>query len=142
MGVPSFLVSSTLLASISQRLVRRLCQSCCVPETNELLLSRVPAELRMFPFRSHAGCGACRNVGYAGRLAVFEMLRMTHRVRTLVEINATPTQLLDAAKFEGFRTLYHNGVIRATELVTSLSEVSQFAQQFLHAETVGLREAA
>jgi type II secretory ATPase GspE/PulE/Tfp pilus assembly ATPase PilB-like protein len=142
MGVPSYLVASTLLASISQRLVRRLCQSCCVPENDQLLLSRVPAELQMLPYRTHVGCTACRNVGYAGRLAVFEMLRMTHRMRSLVEVNATSSQLIDAAKADGFRTLYHNGIIRASEQVTSLSEVAQFAQQFLDAEALHLREAA
>jgi type IV pilus assembly protein PilB len=142
MGVPSYLVASTLLASISQRLVRRLCQNCCVPEADQLLLTRVPAALRMLPYRTHAGCTACRNVGYSGRLAVFEMLRMTHRMRTMVELNSSPTQLLEGAKADGFRTLFHNGVIRASEHVTSLSEVAAFAQQFLDAENLSLREAA
>jgi type II secretory ATPase GspE/PulE/Tfp pilus assembly ATPase PilB-like protein len=113
-----------------------------VPEADQLLLTRVPAALRMLPYRTHAGCTACRNVGYSGRLAVFEMLRMTHRMRTMVEVNSSPTQLLEGAKADGFRTLFHNGVIRASEHVTSLSEVAAFAQQFLDAENLSLREAA
>ncbi len=131
MGVPSYLVGSTLLAAISQRLVRKLCPLCCARETDITLLRRVPTELSDGTFKTHVGCGVCRGIGYSGRLAIFEMLRMTHRLRPLVEYKAPAIDILDAARADGFRSLFYNGIVKAREGITSLGEVSHFAQQMV-----------
>jgi len=134
MGVPPYLVGSTLLASISQRLVRQLCTKCSVPETDFNLIRRVPADLRGGSFRTHAGCDACKRTGFRGRLPIFEMLRVTPRVRPLIEYKASMTDLLDAARADGFRSLFHNGAEAAAAGRTSLDEIVPFSQQFLDDE--------
>ncbi|HLP85639.1 MAG TPA: GspE/PulE family protein [Phycisphaerales bacterium] len=131
MGVPPYLVGSTLLASLSQRLVRQLCTKCSVPETDFNLIRRVPPELRKSDFRTHAGCDACKRTGFRGRLAIFEMLRVTPRVRPLIEYKAATTDIIDAARADGFRSLFYNGGEAASLGRTSLDEIVGFSQQFL-----------
>lgn len=142
MGVPPYLVGSTLLASISQRLVRQLCTKCSVPETDFNLIRRVPADLRSGSFRTHAGCDACKRTGFRGRLPIFEMLRVTPRVRPLIEYKASTTDLLDAARADGFRSLFHNGAEAAAAGRTSLDEIIPFSQQFLDDEATADAPAA
>ena len=134
MGVPPYLVGSTLLASISQRLVRQLCTKCSVPEADFNLIRRVPAEFCTGSFRTHAGCDACKRTGFRGRLPVFEMLRVTPRVRPLIEYKASTTDLLDAARADGFRSLFHNATEAAAAGRTSLDEILPLSQQFVDDE--------
>lgn len=137
MGVPSYVLGSTMTAAISQRLVRKLCDTCSVPETNFAMLRRVPASLKSHLYRTHIGCGACRGTGYTGRIAVFEMLRVTARLRPLIENRASESTLLEAAKADGFESLFHNGVVLASHGLTSLDEVVPLAHPFLDAEVFG-----
>ena len=134
MGVPPYMVGSTLLAAISQRLVRQLCTKCSVLETDCNLVRRVPEEFRNGEFRSHVGCDACKRTGFRGRLPIFEMLRVTPRVRPLIEYKASTTDIIDAARADGFRSLFHNGAEVAASGRTSLDEIMGFSQQFLDDE--------
>ncbi|MFO0857660.1 MAG: ATPase, T2SS/T4P/T4SS family [Phycisphaerales bacterium] len=134
MGVPSYVLGSTMTAAISQRLVRQLCTKCSVPETNLSLVRRVPTSLRNSSFRTHNGCGECRATGYSGRMAVFEMLRVTALLRPLIESKASETRILEAARSDGFQSLFYNGVALAAKGQTSLDEVVHFAHPFFDAE--------
>jgi type IV pilus assembly protein PilB len=122
-GVPMFAVNGALLCVIAQRLVRRLCTSCAVAETDQRLLAGVPAQLKGSSFRKAAGCPVCRNTGYKGRLGAFEMLRITPRIQKLIERDAPAAEIEAQAIAEGMRLMWNDGLEKASLGQTSLSEV-------------------
>jgi type IV pilus assembly protein PilB len=130
MGLPSYAIGSALTCSISQRLIRKMCTHCQKPESNLAYLSRLPEALRTEPFHVPEGCEQCRRVGYSGRTAIFEMLRVTPRVQMLIERNSPASEVIDAALADGFVSLFDAGVRAAAQRRTSLSEVLPFAAQF------------
>jgi type II secretory ATPase GspE/PulE/Tfp pilus assembly ATPase PilB-like protein len=107
MGIEPFLVSSSFLCIIAQRLVRRLCDGCGRPYKpgRELLreMRLRPAAGRTF-FRA-AGCPQCGGTGFRGRTGIFELFRVTPAIQQLILRNATPDALRAAAAQEKFRTL-------------------------------------
>jgi general secretion pathway protein E/type IV pilus assembly protein PilB len=127
MGVEPFLVSSTVEAVMAQRLVRTLCNDCKEP------YRPAPGELpEDFPseqlaagatlFRP-AGCRACRNVGYRGRIGLFELLLTTERIRQLSHDRASTWEIGKAAVEQGTRTLREDGWIKVLAGRTSVDEV-------------------
>lgn len=92
MGVPSYLLASTINTSVAQRLVRRLCP-CCKQE-NSLAVNMLPKEFRQSELKTHfvpVGCEACHFTGYKGRKAVYEVITMDHQLTDLIkegELNA------------------------------------------------------
>ena len=128
-GVEPYLVSSALKGVISQRLVRRICPRCkeeYVPSAEEL------EDLRMAPepglrFYRGKGCPDCYNSGYRGRIAVFEMLNITPRLRTMINKNATRediTEELQKPEYN-FVTLRENALRLVREGITTGSEVTR-----------------
>jgi len=132
MGVEPFLVSSSLLGVIAQRLVRRLCMSCrerYVPSDEELAdlqLHRadVPGEV----WRS-AGCEECNQTGYSGRTGIYEFLPAGEEVRRLVIANADATKVKKAAVDDGMLTLRDDGVAKVLQGITSFDEVMRVTQE-------------
>jgi type IV pilus assembly protein PilB len=124
-GVPMFAVNSALLCVIAQRLVRKVCDSCASPETDERLLGMVPAWYKQGKFRKAKGCSACRNTGYKGRLGVFEMFRMTARVQRLIERDAPAAEIEGAAIADGMKPMWDDGLEKASRGLTTLTEVSK-----------------
>jgi type IV pilus assembly protein PilB len=124
-GVPMFAVNSALLCVIAQRLVRRLCEQCAAPEKDLGLLSSVPVDWRPpeKEYKRGAGCGACRNSGYKGRLGVFEMFRLSPTIQKLVELNATETEVSAAACADGMMRMWEDGLEKASRSLTTLAEV-------------------
>ena len=127
MGVEPFLISSALRGIISQRLVRRICPHCRVPYTptdDELDDLGVKREDGMQFYRGK-GCPECFNTGYRGRIAVFEMLRITRNVRTLISKRASRDELEQELKRpdSGFVSLHDNAIRLVKEGITTGDEV-------------------
>ncbi|MFN0061299.1 MAG: GspE/PulE family protein [Myxococcaceae bacterium] len=128
LGVPPFLLSSSLLGVMAQRLLRRVCAHCAQETTltpDELLALQVP--LPLLPggvqLRRGAGCVRCRGTGYYGRVGVFEMLPATSEVRELITHNAPQTQVVEAARRSGMRSLREAAVRKLAQGMTSFEEV-------------------
>jgi len=125
MGVERFLLASTINAIIAQRLVRTVCDNCKIEYTpDQLILKRVGWVGEERPkFYKGTGCEACNNTGYKGRVAIFEMLVVTPRLKELISTGATFTEIKNAALEEGLITLFEDGMEKAREGKTTLEEV-------------------
>jgi type IV pilus assembly protein PilB len=126
-GVQPFLVASSLIAIMAQRLVRVVCPKCKEPDRPS------PAELKsagLTPEKAQAasfmrgrGCSHCHHTGYRGRLGIFEMMRMNASVREMT-FKREPTQTIRRqARLLGMRTLLEDGINKSLRGVTTLDEV-------------------
>ncbi len=126
MGVPGYLVMTSLLGVLAQRLIRRLCPRCRRPFQVEpghlqaLGLDSLPPEAT--PFRP-VGCAECQNLGYRGRVAIYELLEISPEMRRLPEAELTSERLLELAALRGFISLRQSAVTRWLEGLTSFEEV-------------------
>jgi type IV pilus assembly protein PilB len=124
-GLPTFAINGAVLCVLAQRLIRRLCPHCAAPDAQHPLLRTLSPEWRARGgFRAPVGCPNCRQVGYRGRMGVYEMLRMTSRLQALIERNAPMADMLHAARAEGMRSLQEDGLAKASAGLTSLEEVA------------------
>jgi type II secretion system protein E len=128
MGVEPFLISSTIIASIAQRLVRQICSECSAPHTPETALLQeefglAPEDVDKIEFRHGPGCDACRQTGYKGRAAVYEILPFTNAIKELTVQNATSIAIKERALEEGMSSLRASGWRRVCEGKTTLEEV-------------------
>ncbi|UCD36548.1 MAG: type II secretion system ATPase GspE [Nitrospiraceae bacterium] len=124
MGIEPFLVSSSLVCVLAQRLVRTICPYCktaYTPSKQELQFLRLdppPAELYQ-----GAGCGKCLDKGYLGRTGIYELLEITPEVRTLIAEKKDAQTIRSAAIRSGFRPLQKNAVDKILKGVTTVEEV-------------------
>jgi general secretion pathway protein E/type IV pilus assembly protein PilB len=125
MQVEPYLVASSLEAVMAQRLVRVLCSEC--REEDQSARSQALKErfevLRDVPLYRAVGCEACRQTGYLGRRAIFEMMAMTNEIRQLLLHAASSGQIKQAAQKEGMRMLTEDGWRLVREGVTTADEV-------------------
>ena len=133
MGVPSYLVSSSVVAIMAQRLVRVVCQKCKHPYTpSESALRSIgitPEMAAEATFMKGKGCGTCQGSGYRGRLALFELMIMSSKVRELTFNEASTAEIRRAARAEGMSTLFGDGVMKACKGITTIEEVVRVAKQ-------------
>jgi len=122
--------------------VRKLCPSCAVPDTTHPLLRKIGPRFADADFRAPAGCISCRQVGYKGRMGVFEMLRMTPAIQALLEHQAPSSQVLQAARADGMRSLFEDGLDRAAQALTSLDEVASLRSELAGGESASETRAA
>ena len=128
MNIEAFLISSTVVSVIAQRLVRRVCPHCAEPHVlNPQELSRLgyhPAEAAGLTFTRGRGCPACRHAGYKGRVAVFEILVLNEMVRDALLARKTAYEIrrvcIDAS---GLVTLIEDGIAKAAAGLTSFDEI-------------------
>lgn len=131
LGVPPFLVATSLLGVVAQRLVRLVCQECrqsyqpAEHTAEEMLLKDVPEGKRSFV--KGCGCAACGQTGYRGRQAIYEVMPVTSRLRQLIQEKAAAYEIAAAAREEGMHTMSEDGVVKAAAGLTSLSEVVRVA---------------
>jgi general secretion pathway protein E len=124
MGVEPFLLSSSLIGVLAQRLVRRLCPHCkeaYTPDANELsVLSKAgrPAQL----YRPK-GCAACGNIGYRGRTGIYELLTVDDGLRSMIHAHDSDQQLREYAQRKGMLSLRDDGLRWVISGDTSLEEV-------------------
>ena len=126
LGADRFLIASSLLLVVAQRLARRVCPRCAVPDEPEPeLLHRLgldPAGLSEAQLRRGAGCSACEQTGTLGRTALAEVLPVTPRLRELILEGATETVLTRQARAEGLQALREDAVERALQGTITLEE--------------------
>lgn len=129
LGIEPFLIASTLVGTVAQRLVRRVCEACRV----RTVLSRQQAlalgivtdeddEVEL-PVRTGKGCPACRHTGLRGRNAIFEVLPITDRIQRLIVAGEPSPVILEAAKQDGMQTLRQSGIDKLARGLTSFEEV-------------------
>ncbi|MBN1442757.1 MAG: Flp pilus assembly complex ATPase component TadA [Planctomycetes bacterium] len=127
LGLEPFLIAATLEGIIAQRLVRRICLNCKTPyepsdeELYELELTRTEVEGRQFYYGK--GCKQCNNTGYKGRIAIFEFMVMTDRIRSMIMDQASTADLRKASREEGMRTLRDSGLLHIYDGITTIEEV-------------------
>ncbi|MFO0805536.1 MAG: GspE/PulE family protein [Gemmataceae bacterium] len=126
-GVPPFLIASSIIAIMAQRLVRVNCVKCNEPYTPDPREVRAAAfsqeQLAKATFMKGRGCNNCRQTGYRGRKGIFEMLRMTSQIRELTFAQAPTQELRRKARATGMRTLLEDGLMKVLKGMTTLDEV-------------------
>ncbi len=126
MGIESFLVASSVLAVVSQRLVRRMCQTCKAPyepKDEELAFYTESGGLPKTQFFHGEGCNFCAGTGYRDRIGVFELMRITPEIKRLIVGWATQEELQRMAVSQGMRTLRDEAILLISDDVTTISEV-------------------
>ena len=133
MGVPAYLVSSSVVAIMAQRLVRVVCQKCKQPyKPSESALEASGVSESMIAnatFFRGTGCGNCGGSGYRGRLGIFELMLISPRLRELTFEEAPTGTIRQTAVSEGMKTLYMDGLDKVCRGVTTLEEVLRTAKQ-------------
>jgi general secretion pathway protein E len=131
LGIEPYLVSSSLVGVLAQRLVRRVCDECArpyAPEASELETLRFePSAQERQRFRKGAGCEACRGTGYHGRVGCFELLVADDEVRQLIHTRSTASAINEAARHAGMHSLREDGVMKVTAGRTTFEEVIRVA---------------
>lgn len=126
MGVEPFLVSSALTGVLSQRLVRRLCPKCkkehTITEEERELLGKelVPENAQAY---KPVGCEDCNNIGFRGRVGIFEFLELDDSIRKLMGQGQFDQAIREYLTKKGFRTLRHDGIEKVLSGLTSVQEV-------------------
>ena len=125
MGVENYLITSSLVAVLAQRLVRMICPDCRVKDGERL----TPDGDYVETFRG-AGCERCFGTGYSGRMGVFELMEMNDELRKLVMGNADAVAITDSARRNGMRNLREDGWLKVRDGVTTVDEVLRVTQEF------------
>jgi general secretion pathway protein E len=127
LGVPHFLITSTLVGVVAQRLVRENCRHCTeeyAPTEDEAHAMKIPLEkLAPYRFRRGRGCLHCRETGYLGRTGVYEILPMSEKIRRLVSQQAGSLEVFRASREEGMRTLREAAMEKVFKGVTTTTEM-------------------
>ena len=132
MKIEPFLISSSVMAILAQRLVRVLCKACREPypitllEISELELPRGTEAVTVYRAK---GCDACFHTGYLGRTAIYELLLIDDEVRQLIMKNADAAMVKALAVKKGMRTLRQDGAGKVLKGITSVDEVVRVTQK-------------
>jgi general secretion pathway protein E len=125
MGVENYLVTSSVVAILAQRLVRLICPGC-----------KTKTGWTMTPFGDQietfqgAGCEACNGSGYKGRAGIFELMELNDELRHLIMGNADSSRLTDAARRNGMKNLREDGWMKVQQGTTTAEEVTRVTQEF------------
>lgn len=132
MGVPAYLVASSVVAIMAQRLVRVICPKCKQPSTpSNAVLDEAgisPERAATANFSKGKGCRHCGGKGYRGRLGLFELMLMSSKVRELAFNEAPASQIRRQGISEGMKTIYADGIDKVCRGVTTLEEVFRVAK--------------
>ncbi len=133
MHVPSYLVASSVVAVLAQRLVRLNCQKCKHPiQLPESVLqdAGIPLHLaQIATFMKGKGCGNCNKSGYRGRQGIFELMMISSKIRELIFKNVSSVEIRKAAIPLGMSTLYVDGIRKVMKGVTTLEEIYRNAKR-------------
>ena len=132
MGVPGYLVASSVIGILAQRLVRVNCTHCKEsyrPSDGELEAAGISESMvKKAEFMRGKGCGRCQKQGYHGRLGIFEQMIVSSKIRQMIFDGSSPTQTRKAAIKEGMSTLYADGIDKVLRGITTLEEVYRQAK--------------
>jgi len=127
MGIEPFLIASSLAGALAQRLVRVLCQHCkrpaSVPPEAEAELRGAAGPGGVPQVFEAVGCVRCRHSGYLGRSGIFELLMMNDRLRRLIVRRAPVSELAEAARADGIRSMREDGLAKVAQGMTTVEEV-------------------
>lgn len=127
MGVPAYLITSTLNLVVAQRLVGRICESCKEPikvPDSTLINLGVPAnEIPQYKIHKAKGCNACNNTGIKGRLAIYELMPLTQQVKDAILRNANSSELRNICRSMNMRTLRRSALLKLARGQTTIEEV-------------------
>lgn len=131
-GVEPFLISSSLLAVIAQRLVRMLCEHCKQPYKPDMSLQALglrPDRLSKYTFYRAKGCDQCFQTGYRGRIGIYEIMLMGHKLKTLIQKTYDSFQIKQEALKLGMTTLRRDGLEKVLRGITTIEEVIRVTQK-------------
>jgi type II secretory ATPase GspE/PulE/Tfp pilus assembly ATPase PilB-like protein len=126
LGIPSFLISSSVTGILAQRLVRKLC-AChstqpATPEFHARLsqygVTKVPARMAV-----PVGCDRCDQTGYKGRIGIYELLLIDNTVRSLIRSSGTVEQIRDTSRANGMRTMQEDAADKLSQGLTTVEEI-------------------
>jgi len=132
LGIEPYLVASSLVGVLAQRLVRRVCAHCRRESPpDEAQQGWLDAQKGFVPERTYIGegCDVCRGTGFKGRVGIFELLVVDDRCRSLIQKRANASELRDAAVSSGMTLLAEDGLRKVSEGQTALAEVMRVAQR-------------
>jgi general secretion pathway protein E len=124
MGVENYLITSSVVAVLAQRLVRVICPACKVPNGTAIAPDGDIIEV----FRG-AGCPDCNGRGYTSRIGIFEMMPVTDDMRKLIMSNGDSTAITHAARRNGMRNLREDGWMKVRDGITTVEEVMRVTQE-------------
>jgi len=126
-GVKPAIMAGNIIGIVAQRLVRRLCRHCkqaYAPDETERKLLDISSTKPVLLYKE-GGCEACNFLGYKGRVAVIEVLKITKKIDELIARSATRAEMYEAAQDGGFQELSEDGIRHVLGGTTSLSEISR-----------------
>ena len=132
MGIEPYLVADSVVGILAQRLVRRLCPRCKVPhiateeEKQELGLKPGTGELTIY---EKGGCPYCNQTGFAGRIAVYEIMAVGPELKRLIIANASSEAIKNEAVKQGMHTLHRSAAINVVKGVTTMSEMRKVSNE-------------
>ncbi|MBC8389860.1 MAG: type II secretion system ATPase GspE [Actinobacteria bacterium] len=131
MGIEPFLISSSLVGIIAQRLVRRICPKCKkeikITPVIEKIMDEYKIKSNEITLYKGEGCPYCKDTGYKGRIAIFELMVITENIRDLISKNVTTGKLREAAISEGMCQLREDGIKKVCEGLTTIDEILRVA---------------
>jgi type II secretory ATPase GspE/PulE/Tfp pilus assembly ATPase PilB-like protein len=125
MGIEPFMVASSVIGVEAQRLVRRICEQCVVPDRPaiEQFVFYESIGGKGSTFKRGTGCAHCSHTGFHGRIGIFEVLKVTDSVKQLIVRNAPPEALRKQVIENGMTTLRESGLAKIDEGLTTIGEV-------------------
>ena len=127
MGIAPYLITSTLNLVVAQRLLGRNCEICKepvkVPDSTLINLGVVPADIPQYTLFKGKGCMTCNNTGIKGRIAIFELMPITEKIKEMILSNASAVELRNACRQMGFKTLRRSALLKLARGQTTIEEV-------------------
>lgn len=127
LGIEPFLVSSSVIGVLAQRLVRKICEHC-KSAISDAAGARSATTNQSGPTFVGTGCKNCRQTGYRGRLGLFELMTISEPIRRLIHQRANASEIRDVAQEAGMKLLRSDGVEKVTRGITTESEVLRVSQ--------------
>ena len=125
MGVENYLITSSLVAVLAQRLVRVICTEC----KKSAGPTMTPEGEKVESFRG-SGCENCNGTGYRGRVGIFEMMELNEEIRSSIMRNEDASKITSAARRNGMRNLREDGWLKIRNGTTTVDEVVRVTQEF------------
>jgi len=130
MGIEPFLISSTVIGTIAQRLCRTICPNCRIEydadsqeyEFIQKISGQAVGNLRLVKGK---GCDSCFQTGYRGRTGIFEVLKVSDTIRRMIAENKPEMDIKNIAKQEGMKTLQENGIEKVLNKISTLEEIKR-----------------
>jgi general secretion pathway protein E len=125
MGVENYLITSSVVSVLAQRLVRVICKHC-----KDSAGTRITPHGETIDTFQGKGCDACHGTGYTSRVGIFELMELNEEIRKLIMANADASVLTEAARRNGMRNLREDGWLKVANGTTTADEVMRVTQEF------------